>query len=592
MPQQITRKLTAILYADVAGYSRLTGADEERAHYRVMDALDFVSDTIKGHSGRVLRYAGDAVLAEFSSVVAAVNAAVAAQESLGGRNEALPDEGRVQIRVGVNLGEVIEDRSEIFGDGVNLAARLEAAAEPGGLCISAAVFDQVNGKVDVHFEDGGEETFKNLARPVHVYRWHPRKDEAAVSAPIEPFQGKTDLLEKPSIAVLPFANMSGDEEQEYFADGISEDLITALSKIRWFRVIARNSTFTYKGRAVDVKQVAEELGVRYVLEGSVRKSGRRIRLTAQLIDASEGHHIWAERYDREIEDIFELQDEMTQTIVGRLEPEMGAAERDRALSKPPESLDAWETYQRALWNLWSWQKENSFTALELFRAASERDPNFPPAYAYKAYTYYQIVIMGWSENPEESLAKGLEAARKALACDDKDAAAYFAIGRIHMMQGRHEASIAALERALAINPSFAQAYHGLGMVLTLAGRLEEAKEMQDKAHLLSPRDPLGWAFTVVHALACILSKEFEDALFWAGKTLQIPQATGYWPHAVHASALAHLGRLDEARAALSEAVSALPELSLSYLRQTLPTVDADGLKPYLAGLAKAGLREC
>ena len=588
--QTAIRKLTAILYADVAGYSRLTGGDELGTHQKVMDALDFATESIKSGDGTVLRYAGDAILAEFSSVVAAVNAAATIQIELAKRNEDVPVDNKIEVRIGVNLGEVLQDRGEIYGDGVNLAARLESAAQPGGICISAAVYDQVAGKVDVDFGDGGDESFKNIAKPVHVYRWQP--ELVNVNMQGDPSQPNRPLLkQKPSIAVLRFDNMSGDPEQEYLADGISEDLITALSKIRWFMVIARNSTFTYKGKAVDVKQVASDLGVRYVLEGSVRKAGNRVRITAQLIDASTGHHVWAERYDREMKDIFELQDEMTQTIAGALEPELSAAERERAVSKPPENLDAWETYQRALWYLWSFEKEKVSVALELFRRAIEIDPTFAAAYAYLSYSHYIHVIMGWVGDPDHWLAQGMVAAKKALQYDDKDAVAYFAAGRIHMMRGEHDSSVAALERSLELNPSFAQSYHGLGFALALSGKLDEAKGFFEKAEKLSPRDPMLWAFTVTHALSCILAGENADAVFWAHKTMQIPRSSGYWPHATFAAASANLDQLEDARSAVAQALKEKPDLTISYLKKTLPTKHEGGLEPYLSGLRKAGLPE-
>ena len=321
--------------------------------------------------------------------------------------------------------------------------------------------------------------------------------------------------------------MSGDPEQEYLADGITEDLITALSKVRWFFVIARNSTNTYKGQAIDVTQVAKDLGVRYVLEGSVRKGGNRVRITAQLIDATTGRHVWAERYDRELADIFALQDEMAQTIVGAVEPELSAAERNRVSSKQPENLDAWESYQRGLWHMWSYDREGHFQAGKLLKRATDLDPNFAPAYAHGTYVHYMSVIMGWSEDPKQSLDAGMTLAKKALALDDKDSVAYFAAGRIYMMRGQHDDSIASLETAIELNPSFAQAYHGLGMALTLAGRLDDAKAALSQSERLSPRDPILWASTVVHALACVLSRDYEESLHWARKTIQNPRSSGY-----------------------------------------------------------------
>lgn len=594
--QTAIRKLTAILYADVAGYSRLTGSDELGTHQKVMDALDFATEAIKAGGGTVLRYAGDAILAEFSSVVAAVSAAVAIQIELDKRNEDVPADDKVQIRIGVNLGEVLQDRGEIYGDGVNLAARLESVAQPGGVCISSAVHDQITGKVDVDFEDGGDESFKNIAKPVRVYRWQPALVNVNVQLNVniqgdasQPKQSSTK--DKLSVAVLPFDNMSGDPEQEYLADGISEDLITALSKIRWFMVISRNSTFTYKGKAVDVKQVASDLGVRYVLEGSVRKAGNRVRITAQLIDASTGHHVWAEKYDREMKDIFDLQDEMTQTIVGALEPELDAAERKLAINKPPENLDAWASYQRGLWHMWKYEKDDKREALRLLERAVELDPAFATAYAYKCYTHYENVIMGWAQDPEKSLDEGMTAAKRALSLDDKDPVAYFAIGRIHMMRGEHDASIRALEKSLSLNPSFARAHHGLGMVLTLAGHLDEARAALERVERLSPRDPILWASTVTHALADILAGDYKAALHWAQRTIDLPSAKGYWPHAMFAAASAQLDRLEDARSAVAQALKEVPDLSISYLKKTLPTKHEGGLEPYLSGLRKAGLPE-
>ena len=399
------------------------------------------------------------------------------------------------------------------------------------------------------------------------------------------------ISEKPSIAVLALTNMSHDPEQDFLGDGITEDLITALSKIRSFKVISRESTFSYKGSSIDIRQVARELDVRYVLEGSVRRSGNRVRVTVQLIDAATGHHVWAERYDREMEDIFDLQDEIVGVIASALEPELSAFERERALRKPPENLDAWELYQRALWHMWKYDRENVFIATDLFNQAIAADPGFAPAHAYFAYSCYQDVIMGFSDDPEARLQEGMQAARRALECDDKDSISYFAIGRIHMMLGDHDASIAALEKSIVLNPCFAQAYHGLGMALTLAGEFDRSREMTRKAIQMSPRDPMLWAFTIVHALNLVLSGAYEEGLEWARKTLQIPNANGYWPHAVTASALAHLDRLDEARVELARAVAAKPDLSIAFLKSNLRTRQAGGLDPYLNGLRQAGLKD-
>jgi adenylate cyclase len=383
--------------------------------------------------------------------------------------------------------------------------------------------------------------------------------------------------------------MSNNPEQDFLGDGITEDLITALSRIRTFKVISRESTFSYKGASVDVRQIARELDVKFVLEGSVRKAGNRVRVTVQLIDADTGHHVWAERYDREMADIFDLQDEIVEVIAAALEPELNAFERERALRKPPENLDAWELYQRALWYMWSYDREKNVTAMELFRQAIQFDPGFAPAHAYYAYCCYQAVIMGYAEDPQARLEEGLRSAREALQLDDKDAISYFAIGRIHMMQGNHDDSIAALRKSIELNPCFAQAYHGLGFVLSLAGEFEESSRNMQKAVAISPRDPMLWAFTIVHALNYLLAGDNEASLDWANRTLQIPNATGYWAHAVRASALANLGRIEEGRESLAKAVEAKPDLGIDYLHTSLPTREPDGLEPYLTGLRSCGL---
>lgn len=580
----LKRKLTAILYTDVAGYSRLTGDDEEGTHRQVMDVLDKVSQQISDAGGKVLRYAGDAILAEFSSAISAVKLAVDIQQQMAWKNQQVAADKKIQIRIGINIGDVIEDRGEVFGDGVNLAARLEAAAPEGGICISTSVHEQVQGKLEVEFFDGGNEQFKNINRPVHVYRWNPAQDVSS-----RPGESAKHGSEKPSIAVLALTNMSNDPEQDFLGDGITEDLITALSKIRSFKVISRESTFSYKGSAIDVRQVAKELDVRFVLEGSVRKAGNRVRVTVQLIDAETGHHVWAERYDREMEDIFDLQDEMVRIIASALEPELSAFERERAANKSPDNLDAWELYQRALWNMWTFDTENIHTALDLFKRSSAADPKFAPAHAYYAYCCYQFVILGIAEDPDALLQEGLREAKVALKCDDKDAISYFAIGRIHMMLGDHDASIASLRKSIELNPCFAQAYHGLGFALSLAGELEESGHTTKQAVEMSPRDPMLWAFTVVHALNHILGEEYEEALKWANHTLQIPRASGYWPHAVKASALGNLGRVDEAKQSLALALDAIPDLSIGFLEKNLPTKYPGGIDPYLNGLKISGL---
>jgi adenylate cyclase len=576
----LERRLAAILAADVVGYTRLMGADEAGTLRRLTELRQEILELlINEHHGRVVKLMGDGLLVEFASVVDALACAVAWQNRVSEQEVATEEDKRLQFRIGINLGDVIVEGEDIHGDGVNVASRLEGLAEPGGIYLSDDAYRQVRGKVEAEFEDLGELALKNVAEPVRVYRV-----ATAVSgtASAKPASRPLSLPEKPSIAVLPFTNMSGDPEQEFFADGISEDLITALSKIRWFFVIARNSTFTYKGQAVEVTQVARELGVRYVIEGSVRKAGNRVRITAQVVEAASGNHLWAERYDRDLKDIFALQDEMAQTIVGAVEPELSAAEREHAARKPPESLDAWETYQRGLWHLWSFTRDDNAETQRVLRRAQELDPSFATAYAFESYSHYLDAMLGFSEAPDESLAAALTAAKRALALDDKDPVAYFALGRVYMMHGKHDASVVELETAISINPSFAMAYHGLGSALMLSGRLEEAAEALDKAIRLSPRDPVLWGMMCFRSVTCSLLQQYEAAAEWGRRAAHEPRAAkgGYWAYAVLASALGNLGQAAAAREALGEA-----------LEKTLPTKEPGGLDPYLAGLRKAGLPE-
>ncbi|MEK6217202.1 MAG: tetratricopeptide repeat protein [Boseongicola sp.] len=577
------RRLAAILAADVVGYTKLVQADEAGTLHRLRSIWAEVFEAnVSAHRGRIFKTMGDGTLAEFASAVDAVNCAVAIQDALRAQGFDPEDQQPIEFRIGVNLGEVVVEGDDILGDGVNVAARLESAAPVGGVLISASVYAQVRGKTDTSFTNAGEVRLKNISEPLQVWRW---ESEAA------PPQSTAGEREKLSIAVLPFNNMSADPEQEFLADGLSEDIITGLSKIRWFLVIARNSTFTYKGQAVDIKRVAAELGVRYVLEGSVRKSGNRIRVTAQLIDAATGLHVWAENYDRELADIFDLQDEITKTIVGRVEPEISAVERSRAVQRRTENLGAWECYQRGLWHMWNYAREEHKKALELLTRATQLDSNFSTAFAYLGYAYYEGVIMGWQDDPDHHIDLGMQAARNALRIDDKDPIGHFAIGRIYMMRGEHDASIAALQSAIDLNPSFSHAHHGLCMVLMLAGQFDDARAAANQVIRLSPRDPILWATTICHALADILDGNTSSAFEWIRKTQQTQRAKGYWMPAVSAAALVQSGRPEEGRAALQEALTELPSLTVSYLQRTLPTKHAGGLDPYTDALRAAGLPE-
>ncbi len=585
--ERLPRKLAAILYADVAGYSRLTGEDEDTTHRHLREYLDLISKTIEDHRGEVMHYAGDAVLAKFDAVVDALSSAVSTQEELKNRNEDLPDERKVQFRIGVNLGDVIEDRGDIYGDGVNVAARLESLGEAGGICISESVHTAIGNKLPLGYEYMGEQQVKNIEKPVRAYRvlLDSTKSQATSSETVS-----LELPDKPSIAVLPFTNMSGDPEQEYFSDGVTEDIITALSRIRWFFVIARNSTFVYKGHAEDVREVAQQLGVRYVLEGSVRKAGTRVRVTAQLVDGATGKHVWADRYDRELEDIFAVQDEVTGTIVGALEPELGKAERERARVKRPENLDAWDLYQRGLSHLYSPTKENLAKAQQLFREATTLDPSLGPAFSGSAEAYYFTLVYGHSDSPEEHRQAALVAARRAVELDDEDASAHCTLGRIHYARKEHDLAIPELEAALAINPSLAWAHYGVGASLVFSGRASEAIAHLETAIRLSPHDPNMGSFLVRMADAHLFMHQYDDAVGWAKKALRQPNFQ--WSrYAVLIAALGHLGRLGEAEHYLEELRAHRPDFSTALVRDTHLITDADDMGHYLEGLRKAGLPE-
>jgi len=576
------RRLAAILAADVAGYSRLMG-DDERA---TMDMLGVCREVfrkrIAEHHGHVVDTAGDSVLATFASVVEAVECAVAVQGDLAGHNADLREDRRMLFRIGVNLGDVFEQGDgSIYGDGVNVAARLESLAEPGGICLSGSAHEQVDGKTDLAFEDLGEHEVKNIARPVRAWRVGAGEQKAPA-----------DLLalpDKPSIAVLPFDNLSHDPEQDCFADGIAEDLITALSRIRWLFVIARNSTFAYKGTSPHIRQVGRELGVRYVLEGSVRKGGNRIRVSAQLIEAASGAHVWAQRYDRELADLFDLQDDITETIAAAIEPEIGEVERDRARRKPPESLDAWEYYQRGMWNFYQNTKETNVQARNLFERAVECDRGFGPAHCGLAFTHLADVSFGFGEQRDRSLDEALRAAETAVAIDDKDGHAHAVRGRVYGWIGKDSAAIEELRTAIRIQPSLVLAHYSMCFPLLSTGRPREAFDCLDTAARLSPHDPNGWLFDTIRAFACNLSGDHEAAVDWAERASRRPGAVSFWPLAHKASSLGHLGKRDEALRAIDQARESEPRFSYAFLKHVMPFAQFDHLASYFDGLRKAGL---
>jgi adenylate cyclase len=585
------RRLAAILAADMVGYSKLMAVDEtgtidrQKVHRRAL-----IDPKIAQYGGRIVKTTGDGMLVEFPSVVDAVQCAIEIQRAMPDREAEVPDADRIRYRIGINLGDIVVDGDDILGDGVNIAARLEGLSEPEGLCISDVVYQNIQGKLDLTFDDLGEQALKNMEREVRIWRWTDTQNLAANEP--KPASVALPLPEKPSIAVLPFTNMSGDPEQEYFSDGITEDIITELSRFRSLFVIARNSSFSFKGQAIEAKDIARRLGIRYLVEGSVRRAGNRVRITAQLIDAAHDAHLWAERYDRELEDIFAVQDEVTHAIVAAIEPELESAERERARRKPPNNMDAWEWCQRGLWHLYHFSPEENTTAQDMFHRSIELDPGFAQPHAALAYSLFYDLLIGFVSDPGDRLTRAHEAAKTAVTLDDKDSFSHYALGRICTMLGEHDVAIEALDVAVALNPNAALAHHGRGYVLTLIGRAEEALDEYDEALRLSPRDPLAFGMMTMRSVALTLLLRHEEAVEWARRSQRQPAAAQVgWPHAHEATALAHLGSLDEARAALARALAVNPAFSVSFIDAVLPFSNPADRDHYIDGLRKAGLPE-
>ena len=597
------RKLTAILSADVEGYSRLMGEDEEATVRTLTTYREVLTTLIQQHNGKVLDSPGDNLLAEFVSVVDAVQCAVEIQRDLAERNQEMPENKRMHFRIGVNLGDVVEEKDRIYGDGVNIAARLESMCDGGGVCISGAAFENVENKLDLEFEDLGEHEVKNITKPIRVYRvlsypgaaahrvikakkavgkkW--RRISLSIAAalilavaavaiwnfywrtsgpPVEAASVEKMVLplpDKPSIAVLPFVNMSGDPEQEYFSDGITENIITDLSKISGLLVISRSSTFAYKGKPIKIKQVAEEFGVRYVLEGSVQKAGDRIRINAQLIDAITGSHLWAERYDWDLKDIFILQDEITQKIVMTLRIEMNEAELERINRIPTENLTAYESVMRGLGYLRSRKKPANSRAQVMFERAIELDPEYAEPYAFLAWTYLAEWLWGWTNDPRAQ-ERAFELVQKAIRLDNSFAGAYRMLGMIYLWKDRqHDQAIAAVEKAIELDPNHPSNYSTLAEILKFAGRPEEVIELMEKAMRLNPRYPGGYLFQSGSSYYYL--GRYDEAL------ALLKRAVTHWPNhlptrAYLAAIYTELGQETAAQAEVAEILRITPNYSL------------------------------
>ena len=590
----IQRRLAAILAADAVNYSAMMNADEDATMQSLWSHRNEVTEpAIAAHQARIVKLTGDGFLAEFPTVQDAVSCAFEIQSEIKKRNEDVAEENRMVFRMGVHLGDIIADDDDIYGDGVNIAARLEGIAEPGSIYVSGDVFNQVRNKLDLQFEDLGEQLVKNIPNPIHVHRVQleqivgemvRRKLESSLEG------GARATEAKPSIAVLPFVNMGGDPEQEYFADGLSEDIITSLSKVRWFFVISRNSTFAYKGKSPDPRDIGRELGVRYVLEGSVRQAGSRIRLSAQLIDCATGNHLWAERYEREIEDIFELQDELTQTVVGAIEPQLSRAERDRARMRKPNNLDAWSMLQYGRAHLYKRSKTDLQQARTFLEEAIKHDPELVAAYSDLAEVCFLEVRLGLVEDKAARLAEAVALAKKAIEIQGEDAAAHYALGRVLSMKRKHAEAELELKRALELNPSYSQAYLALGMSYAFSGRAGEAIEPLKTGMRLSPNDEYMGPFMARTAEAYLFMREHRQAGEWARRAAL--QANLPWPgYASVVSILGHLGAQDEIAAAVAELEKRAPKTNLSFIREQLPITGPGDLDHLIDGLRKAGLPE-
>lgn len=542
--ERVERRLAAILAVDVVGYSRLMGQDEAGTLARLRNhRRELVDPKVTEHKGRIVKTTGDGILIEFPSVVEAVACAVAVQHGMAERNAETLENQRIAFRVGVNLGDIIVEGEDIHGDGVNVAARLEALAEPGGIYISATVRDHIGDRLDLDFDDLGDRNLKNIARPIKVYRvrsgvgWNAPK-------PLPTEGPALALPDRPSIAVLPFQNMSGDPEQEYFADGMVEEIITALSRIRWFFVIARNSAFTYKGQAVDVKRVGRELGVRYVLEGSVRQGGGRVRITGQLIDAETGTHLWADRFDGSLEDVFDLQDQVATSVAGIIEPTLQAAETARSAHRPTADLAAYDLYLRAYAMVMSSARQIP-DALRLMEQAISRDPRYGPALAWAAFCCARLLLDGQSESPAADHLKGTDFARRALevAGDDPGVLVNAAYALAHF--GEEIGAMTALvDRALTLNANYARGWQISGNLKMRAGQPDIAIEHVEVALRLSPRARVGTSFLILGG-AHFLGRRFDEAV---PKLLLAIQDDPSFPQPYRwlAACYAHMGRLDDA----------------------------------------------
>jgi len=581
-----TRRLAAILAADFAGYSRLIGADEGGT-LQALRAVraELIDPTIAARNGRLVKTTGDGLLVEFGSVVDALRCATEVQAGMAERNTTVSNDRRIEYRIGINVGDIVVEDGDIFGDGVNVAARLEGLAEPGGICVSARVQEDAAGKLDLTFDDLGEQAIKNIARPVRVYRIAT----GAVSATAQETPALA-LPDKPSIAVLPFANMSSDPEQEFFADGIAEDVITALSRYPSLFVIARDSSFTFKGRAVDVKQIGRELGVRYVLEGSLRKADNRIRVTTQLVEVETGKHVWAERYDRDLTDIFAVQDEITGAVTTAITPAIDDAERQRAARKPPGDLNAWSAYQRGLWHFSKGTGDDNTLAEQFFQQAIDLDPTFAGGYTGLAFALMRSTGVYGKRSLADSENSIFAFTHRAVTLNGNDAEARTCFAEHLMRRGDYDGALAEVELALVISPNLASAYGVLGAVLMWSGHPKKGRDALEKSIRLDPRNPNMALRLLDITISYYLSGEYDAAVEAAKRGIRAyPDYSNLYRW--FAAALGQAGRVEEAKEVLQKAIAMAPAAFDMFVRRRVPWHRPEDHAHMLEGLRKAGLAE-
>jgi len=578
--ERTRRKLTAILIADVEGYSRLMGEDEVGTVQLLKEYREIMAQFIQQHRGRVVDSPGDNLLAEFASVVDATECAVKVQEKLNSLNSDLPENKRMEFRIGINLGDVIEDGARIYGDGVNITARVEGLAGGGGICVSGSVFDQIEGKMPLNYEYLGERTVKNIKNPVRIYRINVKSEKIFV------FEREPELPNKPSIAVLPFENMSGDPTKEYFSDGLTEEIITGLSKIPSLFVIARNSTFTYKGKPVKVQQMSRELGVKYVLEGSVRSAGERVRITAQLIDGMTGQHLWAERYDRQMKDIFAIQDDITMKIMVAMQVKLTAGEDAFLGAKGTDNLEAYFLFLQAIAYFYEFSKDSNILSRKKLEQAIALEPDYATAHGWLAGTYIVALWFSWDKSPRQSMAKAVEHTQRCLALDDSNADAFSLAGALYLVQRKWDKAIAAGERSVELSPNSADNHAKFAMTLKSVGRVNEAIAMIEKAIRLNPMTPEWY----LHELGTYyrLQGRYEEAIAILKKNLD--HNPDYLTSRINLTATYSMaGKLDQARTEAKEVLRKIPDFSAEQFMRGFPYKDQKIIDDFIDNLCKAGL---